>query len=104
MEKGNIMTYYNIPTTAERIRKLRLEQGLTQQTAADQLEISFGFLSRLERGLQGCSLELLARLSVLYDVSMDYLVLGASRTGLSREGVERLIAFLQELLEEGKVY
>lgn len=53
MEKGNIMTYYNIPTTAERIRKLRLEQGLTQQTAAVSWRSALDFLSRLERGASG---------------------------------------------------
>lgn len=93
------MTYYNIHNTAERIRNLRMQRGLTQQAAADQLGIGDGFLSRVERGLKGCSPELLARISELYNVSIDYLVLGKSNAGLSRESVERLIAYLQGLLD-----
>ena len=96
------MTYYNIHNTAERIRNLRMQRGLTQQAAADQLGISFGFLSRMERGLQSCSPENLAKLSIFYDVSIDYLVLGVSSAGIPKEGVERLIAYLQGLLDGRK--
>lgn len=98
------MTYYNIHNTAERIRNLRMQRGLTQQTAAEQLGISFGFLSRMERGLQSCSPEILARLSMFYGVSMDYLVLGETDTGIPRAGVERLIRYLQGLLDGDMAY
>ena len=93
------MTYYNIHNTAERIRNLRMQRGLTQQAAADQLGISFGFLSRMERGDRNCSPDMLARLSLMYEVSIDYLVLGKNEWGIPREGVERLIAYLQGLLD-----
>ena len=98
------MTYYNIHNTAERIRNLRMQRGLTQQAAADQLGISFGFLSRMERGLQSCSPEILAKLSIFYGVSIDYLVLGAKDAGIPRAGIERLVCYLQGLLDGSKVH
>jgi len=45
------------------VAKARLEQGLTQQGLARQLKTRQANISRIERGLQNLSLDLLARLS-----------------------------------------
>lgn len=70
------MLNYNMEETAKRLRTLRVQQGYTQEAAAERLGVERSHLSRMERGQKGCSLELLVRLAQLYGVSLDYLLLG----------------------------
>lgn len=70
---------YDIKQGGERIRQLRIEAGYTQEQLADILNIDRSFYSRIERGERGCSVDLLVHLTALFDVSLDYLVLGKYR-------------------------
>ena len=92
------MTYYNEKETALRLRQIRKERGITQARAAQKLGIGYDSLGRVERGVRGYSLELLICMSELYNVSMDYLVLGRSpEEGMNRKGLEELIRYLLAL-------
>ena len=94
------MLTYNQRDTAERIRQLRLKQGWSQEQAAHRLGLTAGSLSRMERGMRGCSVELLTCIGALYGVSMDYLVFGRqSEPGMERRGLEELIRYLMALRE-----
>ena len=57
-----------------RLKIAREERGLTQEQAADRLNIAIGTLSGYERGYRGPSPEMLAKLADLYDVSTDWLL------------------------------
>ena len=70
------MKTYNIEETASRIRDLREAHGYKQEQAADLLSVDRRHIARIEAGTRGCSLDMLIRLSELYDVSLDYLVFG----------------------------
>jgi len=70
------MEYYNIKETAKRIRELRLARGYAQQEAADHLGVDKSFLSRVEHGEKGCSVDLFIRMAEFYHVSLDYLIVG----------------------------
>lgn len=48
---------------AKRLKKLRLEQGLTQETLGARAELHSGYLSALERGEKGVSLETAQKLA-----------------------------------------
>lgn len=67
---------YDTKQSGDRIRQLRIEHGFTQEKVAEALEIDRSFYSRIEAGKKGCSVDLFIRLSELYDVSLDYLILG----------------------------
>lgn len=67
---------YNIPETAVRLREIRKRCGLTQEQAAGQLSIERKTLSAIERGVRGCSVDLFIRMSAVYNVSTDYLLMG----------------------------
>ena len=45
-------------------------------TAAEKLNISTSNLGKLERGLQGLSIDLLVEIRCFFDVSTDYILLG----------------------------
>ena len=57
----------------ERIRKLRTENGLTQQQVADALGLNCVTYLRYEKGQRQMPLELLPKIADLFDVSLDFL-------------------------------
>ena len=67
---------YDMKHSGERIRQLRIKNGLTQAKTADALNIDQSFYGRIEAGKKGCSVDLFIQLSVLFDVSLDYLIMG----------------------------
>ena len=67
---------YDMKHSGERIRQLRIKAGLTQEKAANALNIDQSYYGRIETGKKGCSVDLFIQLSALFDVSLDYLILG----------------------------
>ena len=61
-----------------RIKKARLDKGMTQDDLASKIDISVAFLSRVERGSSHINLKRLNQLCDLLDVSEGYLLNGAS--------------------------
>lgn len=68
--------YFNQVKHGHRIRELRIQRGITQETLAEALNISFEHLSKLERGRRGCSIDLMLELGEYFNVSIDYLLTG----------------------------
>jgi len=67
---------YDMKRSGERIRKLRIKNGLTQAKTANALNIDQSFYGRIEAGQKGCSVDLFIQISVFFNVSLDYLILG----------------------------
>ena len=67
---------YNMRECGNRIRQLRIKNGLTQESVAEILNIDRSFYNRIETGKKGCSIDLLVQVSALFHVSLDYLALG----------------------------
>lgn len=67
---------YNMKESGMRIQQLRIQHQYTQKQLADRLNIDRSFLSRVEAGEKGCSVDLLIQLSDCFDVSLDYIVMG----------------------------
>lgn len=95
--------FYDIEKSGERIRQLRIHKGYTQEIIAQKLNIDRSFLSHVEAGKKGCSVDLLIQLSFIFGVSIDYIVLGSvhrdpsssSSTELLQESIELLICQLE---------
>ena len=89
--------YYDLRESGLRIKKLRKQKGLTQEQLADKLNISTSNLGKLERGLQGLSIDLLIELSIFFDVSLDYILLGRE---MQTDALKRQIhSMLEQLME-----
>lgn len=84
---------YDIKQSGERIHQLRLQVGYTQSELASKLNVDRSFLSHVESGKKGCSVDLLVQLSNLFNVSLDYLALGKDELSME-EQIEELIAHL----------
>ena len=62
--------------SGDRIRRLRIENGLTHEKAAEALNVDRSFYSRIKSGKKGCSVDLFIQLSELFQVSLDYIIVG----------------------------
>lgn len=58
--------YYNPKDSGMRIANLRRKKGLTQEQLAEKLNISTSNLGKLERGLQGMSIDLLIEIGIFF--------------------------------------
>ena len=98
---------YVMKQSGKRIQQLRIKNGLTQEQVAEVLNIDRSFYSRIEAGKSGCSVDLFVQLSMLFEVSLDYLILGEySRTLfadteklLLKEEIEKLVNHLRKIKE-----
>ena len=92
------MKTYNIKETADRIRKLRVSHGYTQEKVACLLGSDRRSLSHIENGSRGCSLDMLIRISALYKVPMDYLLFGRKGDSeMIKIGIDMAISYLSTL-------
>ena len=60
----------------KKIRLLRLSNNMTQEQLAEKLNISYSMMAKIEIGNKGISIDLLIELTVFFDVSMEYIILG----------------------------
>ena len=82
------------------IKVRRVKQGIQQTALAEMLDITQTHLSNIENGAKPCSIDLLIRLSEIYGVSLDYLVLGRDVDGrATKERLRALIEALSALME-----
>lgn len=88
------MKTYNVEETAARTRELRARFGYTQETVAELIGVERSYLSRIENGVKGCSVDILIRLAEVYDVSLDYLVAGKDVDG------KRLKGFIDTIVDQ----
>ena len=61
-----------------RIKNERLNLGLTQETMAERLDVTNGYVSQVERGITKISLELLAKIAVVLDKDISFFVSGSA--------------------------
>lgn len=58
----------------QRLEDLRIDHDMTQSEIADQLQCQREVYRRYERGTRQIPVDMLMRLSELYNVSLDYIV------------------------------
>lgn len=98
----------------ERIRQLRKYRKLSQAELAEKLEVTQGFIGHIEKGRNQPTVEILARISIIFDRSMTWLVTGKEEashldvgfsyeTGSDYAVGNDLREMLQRILEEGDV-
>lgn len=92
---------YDMKLCGGRIRQLRLDRKYTQDELAAAMNINRSFLSRIESGEKGCSVDLFVHFSDFFQVSLDFLILGReSYTVQKIECKEHLKADISNLLDQ----
>ena len=93
--------YYNTKDSGARIREFRLAKKLDQTELAELLNVSHGYISRIESGKKGCSVDLMIQISEIFDTSLDYLILGKCSVvpdaTYMKESIQHLIDGLEYL-------
>ena len=89
--------YYDPKECGMRISKLRQEFRKTQQQMADDLHISLDYYRALENGRRSASLELLVAMSLSFEVSLDYLILGRMKSSYSQKIQGELVNIMEQL-------
>ncbi|MDE5763368.1 MAG: helix-turn-helix transcriptional regulator [Ruminococcus sp.] len=75
-----------------RIRKQRELLGYTREQVAEKLDVSTKFCSDIELGVRGVSIQTLAKLTDILNLSADYILFGECIHGNSAE-LETLFLF-----------
>lgn len=90
--------YFDRMAYGARIKCLRLGVGLTQEQLAEKMNISVAYISKIEKSQQTGPIELAVELSELFEVTLDYLLLGREhREESKKQRLKSVIAFLSEL-------
>ncbi|OUN67564.1 hypothetical protein B5G12_13880 [Faecalibacterium sp. An58] len=85
----------------KRIKSLREEKGYTQVQLSEKVRISFDHLRAIEHGRRTCSIELLVDLHILFDVSLDYLILGkTSQLDAVKTELQRAVEMIEKVKRE----
>ena len=58
----------------ERIKQVRKSKNMTQETLAEKLNVSIGYVSQVERGITKISLDLLGAISTILDCDVAALI------------------------------
>ncbi|MCD8189366.1 MAG: helix-turn-helix transcriptional regulator [Clostridiales bacterium] len=68
--------FYNQVEIGARIKEVRKKRHYTQENMAEKLNISLEHFRAVESGRRSCSVDFLISISVIFGISLDYLLLG----------------------------
>lgn len=85
-----------------RLQNIRKAQGITQEELADKLSVDRNHITRMERGIRVCSIDLLVEMAFALNVSTDYLLLGAAPTKRTKESLLIAIEALNKVVQSCK--
>ena len=92
---------YDMKRSGAYIQNLRIRNGYTQGELAKAMNISQSFLSRIEAGQKGCSVDMFIQPSELFHVSLDDLILGTNTDMIQKTELKmRLKANITELIDQ----
>ena len=92
----------------KRIQQLRNEKGITQEELAEKLNVSWNTIAKIECGLRKPSIDFLIELSLFFETSINYLVLGVpleevenkARIKEIEDTIQKIDEAIEMLLEE----
>lgn len=100
-------------TIGEQIQKIRISRGLTQETLAEMLEVSRQSVSKWELGQAIPDVEKIVRMSDLFDVSTDTILLKGTEEAIEKKNplhlgsiylvvkdFQKSVAFYERFLEQ----
>ncbi len=78
----------------KRLQKARKDFNITQEELAERLCVDRNHITRMERGIRVCSIDLLVEISVALEVSTDYLLTGETSSMVIKR---KLLAVIEQL-------
>ena len=90
--------YFDQKEFGMRLKEIRRDKGITQEKLAQEMNVSWNHISKLERGTRSCSLDLLITISKYFGVSTDYLLTGKEMS-IERNRILSVIRDLTEIAQ-----
>lgn len=87
--------YFNSYEFGLRVQELRRSRGMTQEELAEALSVDKDHISRIERGVKNCSIDLLIAVACALHTSTDYLLMG--RVSDRQDLKDQLLSVINEL-------
>ncbi len=103
LPNGRVHTMNNSKTSLQgfdpcgfgkRLQSARKALGITQEELAERLRVDRNHITRMERGIRVCSIDLLVEISVALEVSTDYLLTGETSSMVIKQ---KLLAVIEQL-------
>ena len=94
----DIFMYFDQKEFGRRLKEIRRDKGITQEKLAQEMNVSWNHISKLERGTRSCSLDLLIAISKYFGVSTDYLLTGKEMS-IERNRILSVIRDLTEIAQ-----
>ncbi len=93
--------YYDLEKSGKRIQQLRKNQSITLEELSEKLNITDRQLRRIEKGESGGFIDLLAEIAVMFNVSLDYLIMGrVLTTSDAKIALQEAIRVLSDLEQQ----
>lgn len=84
----------------QRLQVARKALGITQEELAERLCVDRNHVTRMERGVRACSIDLLVEIAVLLDVSTDYLLVGSVPNTTAKQSLLIAIEELNKIVQD----
>lgn len=81
----------------KRLQSARKSLGVTQDELADRISVDRNHITRMERGIRVCSIDLLVELAAALNVSTDYLLVGTSSSDAAKKKLLSAIDLLAQI-------
>ena len=93
--------YNELEKSRKRIQQHRKNQSITLEELSEKLNITDRQLRRIEKGESGGSIDLLAEIAVMFNVSLDYLIMGrVLTTSDAKIALQEAIRVLSDLEQQ----
>ena len=95
----------NTEAIGARIRSLRKNLNLTQDTVSEKLNITPGYYSHIENGSRNAGLGTFVKIADYYNVSLDYILAGQKQKSNDLDTLEKKILHnIKFLSEKEKIF
>lgn len=84
----------------KRLQSARKALGITQEELAERLCVDRNHITRMERGIRVCSIDLLVEIAELLNVSTDFLLSGAAPNTTTKQSLLIAIEELNKILQD----
>lgn len=89
--------YYDIIESGKRIKEMRKKIGLTQAQISEKIGMSEDNYGRIERGINGASIDTFGVLSEILNCTAEYLQFGVRTMALSEQEIRVIMAMRGEI-------
>lgn len=99
------MRIYTLKNSGEKIRKLRIDNNMTQEALADRLGVTREYIGRVERGRNGISIDMAIGMSEIFEVKIEDVLAVEDKKEKNREKIAKeIMVAIMNVLDENKLF